>query len=138
MNTYIRDVLETLGTPAPYTPAWTSTGTAPSLGNGSLTGLWTQQGSLIWVSITMTLGSTSTQGTGLWRFSLPATCVGSMGLVGYMVPDANNVKAAVGAPASGSTIQLVAADGSAIAGPGAPSTWVTAGGFAVSGWYRTS
>jgi len=54
-----------------YTPAWTSTGTAPALGNGTLTGAYKQVGSTVHVRIVLTLGSTSTVGTGSYRLSLP-------------------------------------------------------------------
>lgn len=62
-----------------YTPAWTSTGTAPALGNGTLTGFYKQVGKTVHVRIVLTLGSTSTVGTGTYRLSLPvAPKVGGM------------------------------------------------------------
>lgn len=65
------DALETNPAWSSYTPAWTSSGTAPALGNGTLTGAYIQHGSTVHVRIVLTLGSTSTVGTGLYRFSLP-------------------------------------------------------------------
>jgi hypothetical protein len=54
-----------------YTPTWTSTGTAPALGNGTLTGRYMQVGKSIVGRLTLTLGSTSTVGTGTYIFSHP-------------------------------------------------------------------
>lgn len=54
-----------------YTPVWSSTSTAPVLGNGTLTGAYQQHGSRVDVRIALTLGSTSTPGSGTYRFSLP-------------------------------------------------------------------
>lgn len=54
-----------------YTPTLTSGGTAPVLGNGTLTGRASRSGSTGRVSIELTLGSTTTLGSGDLRFSLP-------------------------------------------------------------------
>jgi hypothetical protein len=56
-----------------YTPTWTSTGTAPSLGNGTLNGNYIQIGKTVFAQIYFVAGSTTTFGTGSWRFSLPVT-----------------------------------------------------------------
>jgi len=60
---------------AAYTPTWTASGSAPAIGNGTLTGRYSRQGSSITATINLTLGSTSTLGTGDWRFGLPVTRV---------------------------------------------------------------
>lgn len=54
-----------------YTPTLTAAGTAPALGNGTLSGVYSRQGSTTTVEITFTVGSTTTLGTGGLRFSLP-------------------------------------------------------------------
>lgn len=56
-----------------YTPDWTAVTTPPALGNGSLTGQYIQVGSLVWVTISLVAGSTTTFGSGQYRFSLPVT-----------------------------------------------------------------
>jgi len=56
-----------------YDLAWTSTGTQPAIGDGSLEGLYTKIGKTVFVVATMVAGSTTTFGTGGWRFSLPST-----------------------------------------------------------------
>jgi hypothetical protein len=62
---------------ATYIPAWSSTGTAPSLGNGTLTATYHQRGTRVSVSIHLIWGSTTSAGTGSWRFTLPALDVSS-------------------------------------------------------------
>lgn len=54
-----------------YNPTWTSSGTQPAIGNGSLTGSYLQAGKLAKVRIVLLAGSTTTFGTGLYTFSLP-------------------------------------------------------------------
>jgi hypothetical protein len=55
-----------------YTPVLTAAGTAPVLGNGTLTGSYSFDGSRCFYEILLTLGSTTTLGTGELIFSLPA------------------------------------------------------------------
>ena len=66
-----------------YTPTWTSTGTAPSKGNGTLVGYYGKVGRVVTAKIALTSGSTTTFGTGAYLFSLPlpaaVTGVGSGG-----------------------------------------------------------
>lgn len=54
-----------------YTPVLTSGGTAPDLGNGVLTGRFSQAGGVVRAVINLTIGSTTTLGTGELRVSLP-------------------------------------------------------------------
>jgi hypothetical protein len=54
-----------------YTPSWIASGTAPSLGNGTLQGTYLQVGKIVYVIISFKAGSTTTFGTGVWSFSLP-------------------------------------------------------------------
>lgn len=58
---------------ASYTPAWTSSGTAPSIGNGTLSGRYYRPtgASIVTVVGRLLLGSTSNPGTGFYFVSLP-------------------------------------------------------------------
>jgi hypothetical protein len=56
-----------------YTPGWTSTGTAPAIGNGTLTGRYLQLGALVIFSAEMVAGTTTTFGTGNYSLQLPVT-----------------------------------------------------------------
>lgn len=70
---------QTLGVWASYTPTWTTTGVAPALGNGSLTGRYVQIGKWVHGIATLVAGTTTTFGTGDFEFSLPVTASASAG-----------------------------------------------------------
>jgi hypothetical protein len=55
----------------PYSFTWTSTGTAPVIGNGTITGKVLRHGKVGFVSLNFAPGSSTTFGTGSFRFSLP-------------------------------------------------------------------
>ena len=54
-----------------YTPTWTTSGTAPILGNGTLTGRYTLSGRICTAQVEFDAGSTTTFGSGQFQFSLP-------------------------------------------------------------------
>lgn len=54
-----------------YTPTWSSTGTQPVLGNGTLTARYCQQGKMITSWGILTMGSTTTYGTGAYLMTFP-------------------------------------------------------------------
>jgi hypothetical protein len=60
-----------VGASTSFTPVWTCSGTAPVIGNGTLTGAYWKVQNLIFFLITLTAGSTTTFGTGTYRFNLP-------------------------------------------------------------------
>ncbi len=55
-----------------FTPAWTGATTDPAIGNGTLTGLYRRVGDTMDIKIKMSAGTTTTFGTGGWRFGLPS------------------------------------------------------------------
>ena len=61
-----------------YTPTWTADTTNPVLGNGTLAGRFAQIGKFIHLQIVLTIGSTTTLGSGTWYFSFPVTSEGSL------------------------------------------------------------
>ena len=65
-----------------YTPVWTCSGTAPAIGNGSIIGTYTRNGSTINVIVDITFGSTTTFGSGIFFFSLPRLDYASVVQVG--------------------------------------------------------
>lgn len=48
-------------------------GADPALGNGSLVGEYIQTGKVVWANLQLTIGSTTTLGSGAWTFSLPVS-----------------------------------------------------------------
>ena len=63
--------LKWAGAEIAYTPTWGASGTAPSLGNGIITGFYTRIGDVVSFRIRLQIGSTSTMGTGGYTFTLP-------------------------------------------------------------------
>lgn len=57
--------------PVEYTPVWSSTGTPVSLGDGTIYGKYALLGKMVHLYIELTMGSTTTYGTGEYRFSIP-------------------------------------------------------------------
>lgn len=59
--------------PTSYTPTWTAATSAPSIGNGSLSGRYIRIGGLVTQWFQLTIGSTTNLGSGAWFFSVPVT-----------------------------------------------------------------
>lgn len=57
-----------------YTPTWTSGGTAPALGNGTIGGMWMRAPGGVYIRISLESGSTTTFGNNSngWTFSTPS------------------------------------------------------------------
>lgn len=73
LNTHIRDNFKAIGDAwTAYTPTWTAATTNPTLGNGVAAGWYIQAGKLVIYTATITMGSTTTYGTGQYSISLPA------------------------------------------------------------------
>jgi hypothetical protein len=130
----------TLAAPAAYTPAWTNTGTANSLGNGTITGLWEKVGKRVNFQATLTWGSTTSAGNGNWVISLPATTVSTV--VGdsllYDNSATTQYRTLLAFQAASSTTIFPCSASSpavAIAGGATPFTWATSDFLIVSGWF---
>ena len=63
-----------------YTPTWTTPGTQPTLGDGTLTGAYKQIGKTVFVRVRLTFGTTTNGGTGAWYFNLPVTASSTWGI----------------------------------------------------------
>lgn len=115
----------------PYTPTWRSSGTQPALGNGTLTAAYRESGTFGEAHITLTIGSTSTFGTGIYRFDVPTgwsfTTSRLRGL--SMITDATGNVFLGGNIMATSTLVTTRVHGLAIANsiPGStiPMTWAT-------------
>lgn len=76
MNTHVRDNLKAIGdawTSYGSGASWTASSVNPSLGNGTWSGAYSQAGKLVNFRIGITMGSTTTYGTGTWQLALPVT-----------------------------------------------------------------
>lgn len=63
-----------------YTSAWTSTGTAPAIGNGTISARYSITGNTVNVAITLVAGGSTTFGTGTYSFSLPFAVASGIGV----------------------------------------------------------
>jgi hypothetical protein len=83
MNQEIRDQFNSFfGAWTVYAPTWTASTTNPSLGNGTLAGRYVRIGRTITVAIKLTTGTTTTYGSGSYRWALPAAASSSQDVVG--------------------------------------------------------
>lgn len=63
-----------LGAWTTYTPTWAASGTAPAIGNGTLSGRYIRLfGRTFATQVLMVAGSTTTFGTGIWSFTTPSS-----------------------------------------------------------------
>jgi len=73
-----------------YTPMWTASTANPTIGNGTLVGRYTQIGKTCILVIGLTMGSTTTYGSGNWSFGLPKTAKNTTGISFYGVAHLRN------------------------------------------------
>lgn len=72
MNTEVRDPFTGIQAAwSIYTPSWTASTSNPTLGNGTIVGHYLQVGKHIDFWIKLTLGSTTTVGSGLYQITVP-------------------------------------------------------------------
>ena len=113
-----------------YTPIWTSNGTAPSIGNGTLTGKYRRIGDSIELVIAMTMGSTTSFGTGTYYWSLPTgLTIANDPQTVYGVAEAYHASAITNGFSSSSSGNLIAVLGSYTVTNTAPFTWVSGDTF---------
>jgi len=148
LNT-VRDALKALSEAwTAYTPTWTGASSNPSLGNGSFAGsAYCRIGKLVHFRIVLTMGSTTTYGSGAWsitlpaapknagRWSFPAVDISDTGTASY----SGRMVAASGSPAG-----LLLTAGTSAGGPDrsitatVPHTWANTDFLTVSGVYEAA
>ncbi|MEU1240034.1 hypothetical protein ABZ388_06715 [Micromonospora parva] len=113
-----------------YTPVWSTTGTAPSLGTGgAITGRYKQVGKDVTATGRILLGTTPSAGTGQWRITLPVAAqsgslhVGSA--VAFDATDATASRPVAAWLADASTMRFTAATGGDLSGGTVPFTWAS-------------
>lgn len=135
---------------AAYTPTWTAATTNPAIGNGTLAGRYVRDGDTVHFWINLTFGTTTTVGSGVWRFGLPVAAsaeyasqhglavsgyMENFALQGYIVPASRL------APGSVTTIELLTAAASGngfgtLVSSGAPFTMADQDYLRFSGSYE--
>lgn len=128
-----------IGSWTSYTPSWTASTTNPAIGNGTITGRYQVIGGTtchFYVKITM--GTTTTYGTGYWIVSLPVTAAVVDQIVQAHVRDASagNEKPASARIGTSAIVRIHLGDGAWVDS----TTYVWASGdlLVVSGTYETA
>jgi DNA/RNA endonuclease YhcR with UshA esterase domain len=127
-----------------YTPVWTASSTNPGLGNATLTGHYAQIGSTVHFRIRLRAGSTTTFGTGSYRFTLPVEAVAVFSGAGEIIGQAAILDNSLGdryvrhAYTFSSTIcSLVDEAGVAVTNT-VPFTWASLDNLSIVGTYEAA
>lgn len=133
-----------------YTPSWTTSGTAPAIGNGTLTGRYQQIGQTVFFLAAILWGTTTTGGTGQWSLTLPVSAnqPGSPLNVFYPGPgysfDSSASATYIGTTVLASATTVIGFTVSSAAGLAAsvtvtaPITWATSDRFVLGGTYEAA
>lgn len=127
-----------------YSAAWTSSGTNPAIGNGSITGRYIQLGKTILFRVTITMGSSTTYGTGGYAVSLPVqghTAGLQVQVQGEVLIGGTAYASRGRIPSSGTTVLLycdptAAGGGSRAVTPTTPGTLASGHSIFVGGSYE--
>lgn len=144
MNTYTQTPLLALGDAwTSATPNWSGSVSNPAIGNGTLTSYYKRLGVLYFFAISVTMGSTTTYGSGNWRFSLPggftSAAVDQACAVTARDSSATTIYALAGyIPASSTLLTRIAANGLGGgtddgANGDSPFTWASGDTLTISG-----
>ena len=134
MNTEVRDALTGIQAAwTAYAPTWTATSN-PSLGNGVMTGAYQRIGKTIFVKIDLSIGTTTTFGSGNWVFSIPVSTGWNQGVaIGSGVANTSGgVKALTVVVNSSASIYLLRASNDTVVSSSAP------GSYAANNYFRFS
>lgn len=140
----VRDGFLAFGPMSSYTPTWTAATTNPVVNNGTLNGWYTQVQKTVLFRIQVTFGSTTTIGSGAYRFSLPNTAADFMSGAGGDLGGAVLHDTSASARRfrrlylfNSSTISLSDDDG-ALVTHAVPWTWATGDSIWIRGWYEAA
>lgn len=119
-----------------WTPVWTTTGSAPSVGNGSLTGRFQHVGKTVHFRLQLNWGSTTSGGTGTYQFTLPVPASSlQWTFAANCLEGGVDNDVSIGLLESGSVFVVVIDDGN-VANSTAPFTWGDTDRLVVTGTYE--
>lgn len=127
-----------------YTPTWSCSGSAPSLGNGTLTGRYHRPAGsdLIVAEGFLSCGSTTTYGTGTFRFALPANAAASaVGVTigpGQVLDTGTFRRPAAAVLAAASYVTIISLTSPGDVGNGTPQTFATGDAISWSITYQAA
>lgn len=115
------------------TTAWGSSGTAPSIGNGTLSAVKSRKGREVTYRLSLLFGSTTASGTGEWSFGLPhpantLAASFSVGSVAAVISGTSGYAMAASLSSDGTSMRINPTSPTPNAGAGVPATW-TAGSY---------
>ncbi|MBT2477654.1 hypothetical protein [Streptomyces sp. ISL-94] len=130
-----------------YTPTWAGTTGAPTLGNGLLKGRYSRIGRTCTVQIFLKIGSTTTQGSGSWSWTLPFNQASAVDAaegfagsafagVGAGYPALSLIQSNVGF--ANKMVLMLAGSPGTLVGPGAPIVWTTGSTLSATLTYETT
>jgi len=141
MNVEVRDAFTGIQAAwTSYTPTWTGTTTNPVIGNGTISGRYMQVGKTIHYEVKITMGSTTTYGSGAYLFSLPVAAraanrpAGQMTALDASLPGVRTHHAYT----NSTTVVATHNDAGTNSGPTAPFTWATSDTITVAGTYEAA
>ena len=127
-----------------YSPTWTTTGTAPDIGGGTLGGSYIQIGHTVHFRLAFTVGAGTAFGTGQWRFTLPLQGVAGRQEFLCSVVQASTSSTWIGAANTvAGTQAYIVLPGTTAGGPGRPPSatvpfsWATNDQLYIRGTYET-
>jgi len=131
------DVLNTAWTS--WTPTWSGSLGAPSLGNGTVAAKYKQIGKTVFFRIHYVFGSSTNFGSGAYGFTLPVSAVEDTACAVVCVDSsATNRYPATGWLSGGSVFRVAAGSGAAGIAPGVPFTWDASDELIMGGVYERS
>lgn len=124
-----------------YTPAWTAATTNPVINNGTRAGFYKQIGKTVHFKFVFTFGSTTTYGSGAWRFGLPVTPhANADGFTATMlgIQGASRVVGLSSYQSAEGALVVYNSSGNTVWQSGSPVTWADTGIIRVSGTYEAA
>lgn len=124
-----------------YTPTWTAS-VNPSIGNGTITGLYYLRGRTCWLDVYLVMGSTTTFGTGAWSLSIPFTSKAmdtgvppSGVMTAFAFDSGTNYRLGTGSLISTAALRTIFDSSADYTGPTVPITWANGDGLRITGIY---
>ena len=118
-----------------YTPSWTAATTNPVLNNGTIVGQWYYINThLVWYSVLLTMGGSTTFGTGVYSFSLPVTAARVQGGFSGRLTQGSSNQSCTGAIYNTAAVRILHGSGSVSSA--SPWTWASGDIIALAGVYE--
>jgi hypothetical protein len=126
-----------------YAAAWTAVTTNPAIGNGTIDASYHRIGKTVHFVVKVTMGSTTTLGSGQWRISLPFTAAQTRWRAQLDMQCAASPYGWTAVATSSTVLGLTAAPTTAgnsdrSVSSTVPGTWTTGDTFTITGTYETT